>query len=142
MAFSRGEKPACPSTLAWGILTGRDPVQSERGSVAVLDVLMPLKDQLRKLRIAAGLTQQALAVKAGLSISNVIHIEAGRIPDPRVSTVKALADALGCMLDDLMADQPPREPRPRGPRDGKGKRKRGKGSAGPTESEGRQEGDP
>jgi hypothetical protein len=62
--------------------------------------------------------------------TDVIHIEAGRIPDPRVSTVKALADALGCTLDDLMADQPPREPRRRGPRDGKGKRKRGKGDTG------------
>lgn len=76
---------------------------------------MPIKDRLKELRAAAGLTQQALAVKAGLSISAVIHIEAGRIPDPRVSTLKALAKALGCRMDDLAANggtEPEPEPPP------------------------------
>jgi transcriptional regulator with XRE-family HTH domain len=68
---------------------------------------MALKDRLRELRTAAGLTQQALAVKAGLSISVVVHLEGGRIPDPRVSTVKALAAALGARVDDLLADDEP-----------------------------------
>jgi transcriptional regulator with XRE-family HTH domain len=66
---------------------------------------MPIKDRLRELRTAAGLTQQALAVKAGLSVSAVVHIEAGRIPDPRVSTLRAIARALGVGLDDLAADE-------------------------------------
>jgi transcriptional regulator with XRE-family HTH domain len=78
----------------------------------VLELLMPLKDRLRELRKAAGLTQQALAVRAGLSVSNVVHIEAGRIPDPRVSTVKAIADALGCKVDDLLAEGPGAPPEP------------------------------
>jgi transcriptional regulator with XRE-family HTH domain len=80
-----------------------------------LEVVMPLKDKLRELRKAARMTQQALAVKAGLSVSNVVHIEAGRIPDPRVSTLKALADALGCKVDDLIADGGEAEPRPEVP---------------------------
>jgi transcriptional regulator with XRE-family HTH domain len=86
-------------------------------------MLTPLKDRLKELRKASGLTQQALAVKAGLSVSNVVHIEAGRIPDPRVNTVKAIADALGCKVDDLLAEAPgvPPEAPPK-----KGKRKGGK----------------
>jgi transcriptional regulator with XRE-family HTH domain len=74
---------------------------------------MPIKDRLKELRAAAGLTQQALAVKAGLSVSAVIHIEAGRIPDPRISTLKRLARALGCRIDDLAEngdeEEPPQE---------------------------------
>jgi DNA-binding XRE family transcriptional regulator len=68
---------------------------------------MAIKDRLKRLRTAAGLTQQALATAAGLSISAVIHIEKGRIPDPRGSTLKALASALGTTVDALLADDPP-----------------------------------
>lgn len=53
-------------------------------------------------RKAAGLTQAALAHKAGTRTSTVCNIENGKI-DPRLSTVKALADALGLDLDDLVA---------------------------------------
>jgi transcriptional regulator with XRE-family HTH domain len=88
-------------------------------SLEVNDMLvtaMPIKDKLKALRTRAGLTQQALAVKAGLSVSAVIHIEAGRIPDPRISTLKALAEALGCRIDDLAingGDEPAPKPSPR-----------------------------
>lgn len=83
--------------------------------------LMPLRDRLRRLRTAAGLTQQQLAVKAGLSVSVVVHLEGGRIPDPRMSTLKALAKALGVGLDELAGGggeqseggcAPPEEPPP------------------------------
>ena len=84
------------------------------------ELLMPIGDRLKRLRTAAGLTQQALATKAGLSMSAVIHIEKGRIPDPRGSTLKALAGALGVTVDELLSDEPeappvegeqPKEPR-------------------------------
>jgi transcriptional regulator with XRE-family HTH domain len=71
---------------------------------------MPIKDRLKQLRKAADLTQQALATKAGLSMSAVIHIEKGRIPDPRASTVKALARALGVTTDELLFDEGEDEP--------------------------------
>src|SRR5438105_370867 len=51
--------------------------------------------QLRELRERAGLTQQQLATRAGLSWSTVAHIEQGRKPDLRVSTLVRLAGALG-----------------------------------------------
>jgi transcriptional regulator with XRE-family HTH domain len=49
---------------------------------------------LRELREKARLTQQALAVKAGLSLSYVARLEQGGA-NPSWTTVKALCQALG-----------------------------------------------
>ena len=74
---------------------------------------MPIADKLKQLRADAGLTQMQLAVKAGLSMSVISSIEQGSIPDPRVSTLHALAKALGVPLDALAPDdEPPAEPEP------------------------------
>jgi transcriptional regulator with XRE-family HTH domain len=74
--------------------------------------------RLKQLREAKGLTQVELAIKAGLSPSNVAQIEQGQRPDPRVSTVAALAQALGVDIGDLFppelpaeAEEPPTEPK-------------------------------
>ncbi len=56
---------------------------------------------VKRLRLKAGLTQQDLAVAAGLNTSVVSQLEQGRNGDPRVSTLRALAKALGVGLDDL-----------------------------------------
>jgi predicted ATPase/transcriptional regulator with XRE-family HTH domain len=50
---------------------------------------------LRRLRIAAGYSQEALAERAGLSVAGVAALEAGRRNRPRAFTVGVLADALG-----------------------------------------------
>jgi transcriptional regulator with XRE-family HTH domain len=93
----------------------------------MLGTVMPIKDRLRQLRKAAGMTQQALAVKAGLSVTAIVHIEGGRIDDPRGSTLKAIARALGVSLDELMRDDSegtapdaPEPPAPKRPRKRKG----------------------
>ncbi|WP_216821398.1 helix-turn-helix transcriptional regulator [Tabrizicola sp. TH137] len=52
-------------------------------------------------RQAAGLTQGALAERAGLRLSTVSDIERGKI-DPRLSTLRALANALGTDIDDIV----------------------------------------
>lgn len=57
---------------------------------------------LRRLREEAGLTHQALAEKAGLSIRTVVYAEEGR--DIRVSTAQRLARALGVSVDDLFPE--------------------------------------
>jgi transcriptional regulator with XRE-family HTH domain len=88
----------------------------------MLGLLMPIKDRVRQLRTAAGLTQQGLATAAGLSVSAVVQLESGKIPDPRVSTLKALAKALGTTLDDLAGEEeetPAAEPEPPKPRRGR-----------------------
>jgi len=64
-------------------------------------VLPPLAARLKELRLAAGMSQQSLAVAAGLSVSLVSQIEQGSRSDPRISTTTALARALGITLDEL-----------------------------------------
>ena len=69
-------------------------------------VLPPLAARIKELRVAAGMSQQSLAVAAGLSVSLVSQIEQGSRSDPRISTTAALAKALGVSLDDLMTGRP------------------------------------
>jgi transcriptional regulator with XRE-family HTH domain len=57
--------------------------------------------RLKALRSRAGLTQQALATEAGLSISLITALEYGIRDDPKLSTLLALAKALGCTMDEL-----------------------------------------
>ncbi|MEM9524476.1 MAG: helix-turn-helix transcriptional regulator [Pseudomonadota bacterium] len=52
-------------------------------------------------RKAVGMTQAALARKAGLRTATVGNIENGKI-DPRLSSLKALADALNLDIDDIV----------------------------------------
>ncbi len=64
--------------------------------------------RVKQLRSGAGLTQQGLAVAAGLSVSVVSQIEQGTNEDPRLSTLVALARALGVSLDNLAGFEPGR----------------------------------
>lgn len=64
--------------------------------------LMPIAQRLKALREVAGMSQQSLAVSAGLSVSLVSQIERGSRADPRMSTLTALAVALGVSLDELV----------------------------------------
>lgn len=53
---------------------------------------------LKELRRKAGLTQQELAIEAGVAISTVVHIEAGR-RHPTWATTQRLAKVLARHLD-------------------------------------------
>lgn len=64
--------------------------------------LMPIAQRLKALREVAGMSQQSLAVSAGLSVSLVSQIERGSRVDPRMSTIAALAAVLGVSLDELV----------------------------------------
>jgi transcriptional regulator with XRE-family HTH domain len=66
-------------------------------------------ERVRELRVAAGLSQQALSNAAGLSTSVVSQLEQGTNLDPRLSTLLALADAMGVTLDELAGRTPPVE---------------------------------
>ncbi|HET6531724.1 MAG TPA: tetratricopeptide repeat protein, partial [Actinoplanes sp.] len=56
---------------------------------------------LRSCRLAAGLTQEELAARAGLSTRAVSELERGRVARPRPSSVRLLAEALGLEGADL-----------------------------------------
>lgn len=58
--------------------------------------------KLAQLRKGRGLTQLELAIKAGTTPNTVASIEVGRHKNPRVETVRALADALGVTVDEFL----------------------------------------
>jgi predicted ATPase/transcriptional regulator with XRE-family HTH domain len=68
---------------------------------------------LRKLRVLAALTQEALAERAGIGVATVASLEKGRRVRPYPKTIAALADALGVdeaertMLEALAFPIPP-----------------------------------
>lgn len=69
---------------------------------ATMDAMLGgLISPLTAWRKAVGLSQSALAEKAGVRAATLSDIETGKI-DPRISTMKALAEALGVDVDDLI----------------------------------------
>lgn len=61
-----------------------------------------LGEKLQLARRRAGLTQQELCQKAGLSYSTLAKIERGAIKTPSVFTVAAISEATGTPLEDLL----------------------------------------
>jgi len=59
-------------------------------------------DNVKKYRNKLGISQDVLSKRADLAFHTIAKIEAGSTPDPRIETVKKIADALGVSLDDLM----------------------------------------
>ena len=60
-----------------------------------------LAERVQALRQARGWNQRRLAREAGLAPNQVSQIEGGVTQDPRISTLRALADALEVSLDVL-----------------------------------------
>ena len=72
-------------------------------------------ERLRAARTAKGISQMALARQTGLSLSLIAQLEQGLTSDPKLSTLRALARALGVTLDELgQEDEPPAPPKGRG----------------------------
>lgn len=57
-------------------------------------------EKLRAARLAAGMTQAQLAAAMGCTQKDVSRWEAGR--EPGALTLKKMAQALGCKMDDLI----------------------------------------
>lgn len=66
--------------------------------------------QLQTARKKAGLTQQELCHKAGLSYSTLAKIERGAIKSPSIFTIQAIAGALDVSLNELMGNVTPAVP--------------------------------
>ena len=66
---------------------------------------------LQAARLRAGLTQQALCQKAGLSYSTLTKIERGAIKSPSIFTIQSIATALDVSLDQLMGAPAPSAPK-------------------------------
>jgi transcriptional regulator with XRE-family HTH domain len=70
---------------------------------------MGFKDNLRRLREAAGLTQTAMAEKAGVPFRSYQNWEAG-VREPRIQALAALAAAVGVTVDELIREPPGADP--------------------------------
>ncbi len=71
-----------------------------------------LADALQAARRAAGLTQQELCDKAGISYSTLAKIERGAIKAPSIFTINSIAQVLGISLSDLVGSAMPALPSP------------------------------
>lgn len=72
--------------------------RQRRGPYAIRETGRP---ELRRLRVAAGLTQKELADRAAVCIASVQGLELGLTRDPEPMTVARLALALGLSPDGL-----------------------------------------
>jgi len=57
---------------------------------------------IKKYREKKGISQDKLSKLAGITLHTITKIESGATPDPRIETVKKIADALGVSVDDLI----------------------------------------
>src|SRR5947209_8388628 len=83
-----------------------------------MDEPAPFGVLLQRYRRAGGLTQEALAERAGLSVRGISDLERGLRRTPQRATVEMLADAFGLGAPEraALADAAPRRPAPPGPR--------------------------
>ena len=57
---------------------------------------------IKKYREKKGISQDKLSKLAGITLHTITKIESGATPDPRIETVKKIANALGVSVDDLI----------------------------------------
>jgi predicted transcriptional regulator len=65
-------------------------------------ITMPLAKNIKKYREKYGMSQDKLSKLAGITLYAITKIESGATLDPRVLTVKKIAVALGCGVDELL----------------------------------------
>ncbi|MCK5125217.1 MAG: helix-turn-helix transcriptional regulator [candidate division Zixibacteria bacterium] len=65
-------------------------------------ILPTLAKNVKKYRKKLGVSQDRLSKLADITLHTLTKIETGATPNPRINTVKKIADALSVSLDDLM----------------------------------------
>ena len=61
-----------------------------------------LNDNIRILRKWKGISQDKLSKMADVTLHTIAKIETGSTPDPRIETLRKIAEALGVSVDDLI----------------------------------------
>ncbi|WP_327180439.1 helix-turn-helix domain-containing protein (plasmid) [Streptomyces sp. NBC_01335] len=61
-------------------------------------------DRIRAARLHAGLTQEAVSLRAGIGLDSYNRIEKGHA-SPRLDNLIRIADAIGTPLSDLVRDE-------------------------------------
>ena len=65
---------------------------------------MSIGDKVRATRKAAGISQEEVARRAGVSLNVINRLERGVILDPHYSTLRGIASALGVPVEDLVRE--------------------------------------
>lgn len=61
-----------------------------------------LAQNIRKLRLKKGLSQEKLARLADISNATLVKIEAGVAKEPTITTIRKIADALDVSIDEIV----------------------------------------
>ena len=61
-----------------------------------------ISDNIKKYRAKLGVSQDKLSKLSDVTYNTIIKIESGATSNPRVETLKKIADALKVGIDDLM----------------------------------------
>lgn len=61
-----------------------------------------VEKMLKKIRKEKGLSWERLSKASGVPVSTIANWERGNIGKARLESVKKVADALGCKVDDLI----------------------------------------
>ena len=61
-----------------------------------------IAENIKKYRAKLGISQDRLSKLADVTYNTIIKIESGATYNPRVETLKSIADALKVGIDDLM----------------------------------------
>lgn len=69
--------------------------------------MLDIGDRIRTTRKAAGLSQEDLARRAGMSLKGMGDIERGDIADPHYTSLKKIADGLGMSVGELLGEPVP-----------------------------------
>ena len=64
-----------------------------------------MQTRVREVRIRQGLSQEELSEKSGVSAANISRIETGETKNPRPSTMRRLASALGVSVYALWIEE-------------------------------------
>jgi len=57
---------------------------------------------IKKYRNKMGVSQDKLSKLAGITSHTITKIESGATPDPRIETIRKIANALNVSVDDLL----------------------------------------
>lgn len=60
---------------------------------------------IKKFRDKKGISQDKLSKLAGVTLHTITKIESGATADPRIETIKNIAQALDVKVDDLIKDR-------------------------------------
>lgn len=63
-----------------------------------------ISDNIRKIRLKKGISQDRLSKEADLALNTIVKIETGESPNPTVETLEKIAKALGVSVAELFKD--------------------------------------